>query len=147
MDIAGYDTQTTMDGSSFWPLINSSMSEDLQANRTFLVSYFGESGGTVPEGCKGIVDDQMRECSFEWNCKCQDSRNNTYQCIRTVARADNFIHCKFQDDTKFKESYNLINDPFQLKNIADSIPPSEYNTIWRKWKFLSMCQGKNCKSI
>ena len=147
MDIAGYRTQPAMDGKSFWPLLNSSMSKSDENERTFLVSYFGESGDIVPKGCEEIVDDQMRECSIEWNCKCQDSRNNTYQCIRTISRSKSFIHCKFQDNTKFKESYDLIRDPFQLKNIADLVPPLEYSTIWRKWGLLSTCKGNSCQLI
>ena len=31
----------------------------------------------------------MAECSPEWDCKCQDSKNNTYTCLRTLKQQDN----------------------------------------------------------
>ena len=83
-----------------------------------MVSYHGEfSTSGVPEECEGIVDDQMSQCLGEWNCKCQDSANNTYFCIRKLAQDENSIYCQFLDNEEFIEVYDLNEDPYQLNNL------------------------------
>ena len=49
----------------------------------------------------------MSECSTDWDCKCQDSSNNTYLCVRTVSNPGNTIFCIFEDQENFEEMYNI----------------------------------------
>lgn len=144
LDIAGKRNFTGIDGKSFLSQMETPESTNVHMNRSFLVSYYGERSGHVPRGCEKVVDDQMSECSVEWDCKCQDSRNNTYNCIRTFTNENNFIHCKFLDDQRFEESYDLKADPFQLNNIADSLKPQIRNKMWKEWKRLQVCEGNDC---
>ena len=44
----------------------------------------------------------MSECSTDWDCKCQDSSNNTYLCVRTVSNPGNTIFCIFEDQENFE---------------------------------------------
>ena len=79
--------------------------QDPPNQHTFLVEYRGEGGNGNDEGCSNV--DQMSECSTTWDCKCQDSSNNTYACVRTVSSPGNTIFCKFEDDVGFEEMYNI----------------------------------------
>ncbi len=78
---------------------------DAPNQHTFLVEYRGEGGSGNDAGCSNV--DQMSECSTTWNCKCQDSSNNTYACVRTVSNPGNTIFCTFEDDVGFEEMYNI----------------------------------------
>merc|ERR1712150_258341 len=53
-------------------------------------------------------------------CKCQDSKNNTYNCLRTLSDIENLLLCQFEDDVGYQELYNLQGDPHQLHNLYDS---------------------------
>ena len=53
------------------------------ASRRFLVEYSGEGGEGVDQECQETVDkDQFSWCKAELDCKCQDTFNNTYTCLR-----------------------------------------------------------------
>jgi len=56
----------------------------------------------------------------KWDCKCQDSANNTYFCIRKLTDTENSIRCQFQDNEDFIEVYDLNEDPYQLNNLIFS---------------------------
>ena len=51
--------------------------------RRFLVEYSGEGGEGVDQECQETVDrTQFSWCKAELDCKCQDTFNNTYTCLR-----------------------------------------------------------------
>ena len=77
------------------------------------MEYYGEgsehtSSPDCKEELKGDLEN-LAECSSEFNCKCQvesirksfsqyqfqDSRNNTFACLRTIGQEDS-IFCEFQ---------------------------------------------------
>ena len=67
--------------------------------------------------CRFEMQD-MAECSYDWGCKCQDSRDNTYTCLRSVTQTEDSLFCQFSDDKNTEELYDLHTDPYQLHNLA-----------------------------
>ena len=68
----------------------------------------------------------MSHCKVEWDCKCEDTRNNTYQCKRYLDAEENKVLCRFEDEEEFVEYYDLNKDPYQLYNIPqDELKPEE----------------------
>ena len=61
---------------------------DIQGRHSFLVEYSGEGGpGSNSDSCASKLNHDLgnlAECSREFDCKCQDTRNNTYSCLRLV---------------------------------------------------------------
>ena len=80
------------------------------------MTHYGSSG-IVAGDCEAVVDSQMGRCNGKWDCKCEDSVNNTYACLRTINIEENSIVCQFKDDEGFIEVYDLDVDPYQLNNI------------------------------
>ena len=62
-------------------------------------------------------DHMMAHCKVEWDCKCEDTKNNTYVCKRVINEQENNVLCMFEDEEGFIESYNLNDDPYQLYNL------------------------------
>ena len=91
---------------------------------SFLIEYHGEGG--VDNGndavCRDVNNGDLANlsiCEKEWGCKCQDSKNNTYNCLRTLSDEENLLLCQFEDDVAYQELYNLQEDPHQLHNLYD----------------------------
>ena len=81
----------------------------------------------------------MSHCKVEWDCKCEDTRNNTYQCKRYLDAEENKVLCRFEDEEEFVEYYDLNQDPYQLYNI----PQVELNPEENKWVELALEELKN----
>ena len=109
-----------------------------QKRNAIIFSHYGEfnHGIDIDGDCgkyhKG--DHMMFMCSLEWGCKCEDSRNNTYQCIRYLDDTENKVVCKFQDGENFVEYYDLNKDPYQLY----SIPQKDLEPEERRWIQLAL---------
>ena len=68
--------------------------------------------------CRGIEEDsEISMCLPAYGCKCINSYNNTWSCERKLNMDENSISCRFDDDEKFIETYDLNEDPYQLNNI------------------------------
>merc|ERR1712013_181502 len=93
----------------------------IEGRTNFLVEYFGEgASGTSSQSCSSKLHNDLAslsECDAALDCKCQDSRNNTYACIRSYGQEDS-LFCKFDDSENFLEMYSLAQDKYQLTNIA-----------------------------
>ena len=50
--------------------------------RRFLVEYSGEGGEGVDKACSEWNTGEFSWCKAELDCKCQDTFNNTYTCLR-----------------------------------------------------------------
>jgi len=122
----------------------------IQGRHDFLVEYFGEgSEHTSSPDCKGeLKDDLMNlaECSSEFNCKCQDSRNNTFACLRTIGQEDS-IFCQFEDDSLFQEMYSINQDPYQLTNIANLLKNETIQHYLKIMGMLKKCKGAECNNV
>lgn len=126
IEIAGLDYQNYgMDGISLWPQIHQQNSAIL--DRTFLVEYHGEAGNGNDPRCPN--SQELSECSFEWGCKCQDSRNNTYQCLRRLKTDEDTLFCTFSDSSGTKELYDMTRDPFQLHNLVNQDHQGNYFSL------------------
>jgi len=122
----------------------------IQGRHDFLVEYFGEgsehtSSPDCKEELKGDLEN-LAECSSEFNCKCQDSRNNTFACLRTIGQEDS-IFCEFQDDTLFQEMYSINQDPYQLTNIANLLKNETIQHYLKIMGILKKCKGAECNNV
>ncbi|XP_073948236.1 N-acetylglucosamine-6-sulfatase-like [Choristoneura fumiferana] len=119
-------------------------------SRTMLVEYFGEGkDGTVDPSCPWKYDsDHLAECNQLYICKCQDSTNNTYACIRHIGKNANYKYCEFRDRENFIEIYNIESDPYELVNIVDETFPALkawYNHVMKR---MLACKGaESCNFI
>ena len=82
-----------------------------------LVAMFGIGGDHVDSSCLDLEDSQMSTCMPDYGCKCQNSYNNTWFCVRKLNMDENSISCQFDDEEEFIETYDLNEDPYQLNNI------------------------------
>jgi len=125
------------DGISLLPFVmkenESYLKKDTTLQRNeFIFSYNGEADQELNiETCEDYIkgDHMMSHCKVEWDCKCEDTRNNTYQCKRYLDDQENKVLCRFEDEEDFVEYYDLNKDPYQLYNIPqEELSPEE--TIW-----------------
>ena len=108
------------------------------------MSYHGEGNSGNDPACTNT--DRMSECGLAFDCKCQDSKNNTYNCVRTLYSEENSIYCQFQDSVNFMEMYDLNKDPQQLYNLANFMTDDEKQVYDSKLEKLKKCKGAvNCK--
>ncbi|KAJ8712694.1 hypothetical protein PYW08_007998 [Mythimna loreyi] len=125
--LAGLEPPTHMDGKAL-DLLKEAEDDTNQEieERYMLVEYHGEGrNGSVDDKCPWKYDGlQLAECYPQYDCKCQDSRNNTYACLRHFAPRTNMKYCEFTDKENFLEVYNLAHDPYELVNSADTFMPA-----------------------
>merc|ERR1712018_638710 len=111
------------DGISFLPFIkeeSDGRKEKKEVRDSFLFSYNGEYDQELNiETCEEHIhgDHMMSHCKVEWDCKCEDTKNNTYVGKRTINEQENNVLCMYEDEQEFIESYNLNDDPYQLYNL------------------------------
>lgn len=144
LEMAGLSIPDDIDGQSFLKHIKEGTESDA-AERFFLIEYFGEGDQSKIDGaCPWTYDGNLTECTKDSWCKCQDSRNNTYACVRRLSRTVNFKFCQFSDDENFVEVYDLERDPFELVNIFPGMDVGEQNDYTRILGELQSCQGTKC---
>lgn len=115
LDMANVSSKPKMDGQSLLPKLKNPGGDP--PDRLFLIEYRGEqSEPKYEENC--YEDVNVKLCAKELSCKCFDSKNNTFACIRRFKDDVNEIFCKFEDDERFTEFYDLKSDPYQLHNLA-----------------------------
>uniref|UniRef100_A0A3B4X1X9 N-acetylglucosamine-6-sulfatase n=1 Tax=Seriola lalandi dorsalis TaxID=1841481 RepID=A0A3B4X1X9_SERLL len=140
LDIAGYDVnKTQMDGMSFLPV----MVRSLSWRTDILVEYEGEGSNVTDPACP-LLGPGVSECFPD--CVCEDSYNNTYACVRTVAPSANLQYCEFDDNQVFVEVYNVTADPYQLTNIAGSIGQDFLEKMNHRLMMLQSCSGQSCRT-
>ncbi|KAG5684857.1 hypothetical protein PVAND_014067 [Polypedilum vanderplanki] len=137
------------DGQSFDKLINEKFfNENFINERQILIEHWGEGNvETFNPECPWKKSQRLSECQIEAECKCQDSWNNTYVCVRHLSKDINFLYCTFHDREHFNEAYDLGEDEFQLNNVAYDILPSiqaRYQIIVEN---LRNCLGEDCKIV
>ncbi|XP_070491658.1 N-acetylglucosamine-6-sulfatase-like isoform X1 [Chironomus tepperi] len=150
LSLAGisYDL-TQFDGEPFDKLIDiNNVDAEQLYERQILIEHYGE--GTIdtfnPE-CPWRKSQRLAGCSIEADCKCQDSWNNTYACVRHLASDVDFLYCSFDDRENFNEAFDLSADPYQMNNIAYDILPSVQAIYQLIAENLKYCQGDSCRVI
>ena len=159
LDLANLPVPKYMDGTSLKPiLINSIVNyeyaqneikelgrQDLQLRRTVLVEHSGE-GAVKHPGCEDLAWG-VSGCNPNFACKCEDSWNNTYACLRHLSPNEDHLFCHWADNERFEEAYNLTNDPWQLNNIVTSLPPSLHKKLHNLLRNLQHCRGPRCSDL
>lgn len=115
-DVAGIASSPT-DGESFLP---KAKKQKTNFDRVFYVENHGEGedGSRRREQEECYEDKSIRSCFPDMSCKCFDSKNNTYICIRRLSDDVDDVFCEFDDDEHFVELYDIRQDPFEFENLA-----------------------------
>ena len=142
------------DGQPFDHLLLSSYDLSLQwpgdqiKERQMLIEYWGEGNAdTYNPECPYKKSQRLSGCSAEAACKCQDSWNNTYSCVRHLAEDVNFVFCTFHDRENYQEAYDLNEDLYQLNNIGYDILPSVQAKYLIMVEDLKTCKGETCRLV
>ena len=139
-----------MDGKSLLPNLQNRQQEGNKRD-SFIISHQGLSReadlGYKSELCyiQKRYPQEMFWCQHQYDCRCQDGRNNTFNCVRTISERQNDIFCQFEDNDAFIEYYDLNSDPFQLYNLAPNMDQSSINEHADKLQELLNCSGMNCQ--
>lgn len=141
LDLAGVVLPYHMDGISLKKILFGH-SQKLLA-RSILVEHTGESIDGLISGCE-YLGKGLAECLSDLDCKCQDSKNNTYSCVRRMNDEVDDIFCKFYDSEDFEEYYNITNDPEQLNNEVKTLDSLLYRNLSYILNKLKECSGKAC---
>lgn len=116
--------------------------------RQMLIEYWGEGNAeTFNENCPYKKSQRLAQCDPDAACKCEDSWNNTYACVRHMGPETNMIFCMFKDREHFQEAYDLNADFHQLDNIGFDLLPSiqaKYQIIVED---LQTCKGDSCRVV
>ncbi|KAI4454370.1 n-acetylglucosamine-6-sulfatase family member [Holotrichia oblita] len=120
MDLAIGNSPEDMDGKSFAKTLTGAKNEKSLHPKYLFVEYYGEGQPEyIDDGCP--YSENLSQCSLLNWCKCQDSKNNTYTCVKYIMENINLKYCRFYDDVGFREAYDLAKDPFELINIYSKL--------------------------
>eukprot|EP00096_Caligus_rogercresseyi_P001280 TRINITY_DN1204_c1_g2_i1.p1 TRINITY_DN1204_c1_g2~~TRINITY_DN1204_c1_g2_i1.p1 ORF type:complete len:764 (-),score=181.99 TRINITY_DN1204_c1_g2_i1:469-2760(-) len=72
-------------------------------------------------------------------CACTNSNTNTYWCLRTVNDTHNYLYCEFVSG--IITYYDLNVDPYQLRNIYQTLNDVEINTMHKELQILRESSG------
>ena len=76
-------------------------------------------------------------------CACTNSNTNTYSCVRTINATHNYLYCEFVSG--IITYYNLNIDPYQLRNIYQTLSDSELNYMHTQLLALKEYSGQDGK--
>ncbi|ALC48678.1 CG18278 [Drosophila busckii] len=146
LEWVGLQAPSHMDGRSFGAQLQSPPPVNAaQLERTLLIEYWGEGNDdTYNPECPQQRSDHLAQCTPQAQCHCQDAWNNTYACVRDFRYKLNRIYCEFRDHENFVEAYDLYEDPYQLRNIANDLLPIERALYGIQLRKLSKCVGNKC---
>ncbi|XP_063368638.1 N-acetylglucosamine-6-sulfatase-like [Cydia amplana] len=141
LKLAGLDVPKSMDGRAIDVLDENPVKE-----RTMLVEYFGQGqDGAVDSKCPWKYDSEyLDECRPLYDCKCQDSRNNTYACLRRIGKQVNDKYCEFRDTKDFIEIYDLDADPYEQSNLKNDTMGAFLAWYHHVLNAMVSCKGLDC---
>lgn len=141
-----------LDGRSFYgDLMNAQHVEDFQDleqnyNRHLLIEHWGEfDRQQVDPSCRIPAKDKVEFCTVDAACRCQDSWNNTYACLRHMSSDEDILYCEFKDSQRFVEIYDLSTDPYEMKNLIFDMLPAQQADYALKLGNLIKCLGGQCR--
>ncbi|XP_057664094.1 N-acetylglucosamine-6-sulfatase-like [Diorhabda carinulata] len=144
IDLANIDVPSYIDGTSFKKQLFEEQSGPF--NKTILIEYTGIANPRHDDRCPWN-DPNLSGCSPERWCKCNDARNNTYTCVVERTESQGFKFCSFKDDEHFIEAYDLTEDPFELKNMANELNSGTKQHYLSIIENLGKCQGTECRKM
>jgi N-acetylglucosamine-6-sulfatase len=167
LDMAGLSPTSApalnMDGSSILGLATGSTKSWRHIN---LIEYHGESGDGSAGGdpacaqtAGSTVSCDIRNNftqppfipfspSYETWCTCQDTANNTYNCVRILNSTQNWQYCEYELENNFVEFYDIGSDPWQLVNLGGSMDPALKSELSGLLASAVACVGKDsCSSV
>lgn len=98
LDLAEVEVPESMDGRSFKNQLFKKASRKVKSRNLF-IEYSGEANPkTIDAGCQFGDSRNLSECFIGNWCKCQDARNNTYNCLLHFKGKVKFKYCEFDDD-------------------------------------------------
>jgi len=184
LEVAGIPIPDDIDGMSIFKHLQNISSNSSQGRREdFLVEYHGEQndGGwseNITSNCS--IPMANMNCYSEtqygtppfwdpsdfWFCSCQDSTNNTFNCLRILSWPDtNVLYCEFfnnvtenspplssnlssdEDPNVFLEFYDLSIDPWQTHNAASTLNPEAQIKLHQRLHQLKTCSGQTCQTL
>ena len=119
--------------------------------RNILVEHTGEGYPEQTGACSGLGEG-LYGCNSDYECKCSDSWNNTYSCVRQLHMSDvfsytvskNVIYCKWRDKDDFIEYYDIGTDGDQLYNSVSSLSDTKVKEFEELLSRLTKCTGSSC---
>ena len=149
-EISGVTVPDFVDGRSLVTLISGGGAEQTAWRRAYLVeqgvpdvetpSLAGEPdrAGIASLDLTGVLDPlvQVGKNATAWAYDIP-----AYKALRL----ENGLYVEYE--TGERELYNLINDPYQLNNIAASVDPQLIDQLSAWLKALSLCKGESCRKI
>ncbi|XP_062560664.1 N-acetylglucosamine-6-sulfatase-like [Armigeres subalbatus] len=145
LELAGLDVPDLLDGASVLSTLEDAMEIE---ERQLLIEYWGEgTPETYNPDCPWQKKDKLSLCTVDIGCHCQDSWNNTFNCVRHLANDLDIIYCQFKDNEHFTEAYDLANDMYQIENVAYDLLPSIRAKYDLALTNLTQCAGATCRRI
>lgn len=145
ISLAGGDIPIDMDGKNMEVLwTNPEGSLDYRNN--VLIEYSGEEKETIP-GCPQWQGQRLFNCNPLVHCVCEDAHNNTWACVRSTIENHIYKYCQFQDNENFVELYDIVSDPWELNNLAQSADRQIISTLQNLLQGLVGCQGNRCRTL
>ncbi|ESO97679.1 hypothetical protein LOTGIDRAFT_208806 [Lottia gigantea] len=139
LDLAGAGTMSQADGITLVPLFPT---DHKHLNRTeILIEHSGESQENI-KGCPQLAGQRMANCDN--HCVCEDSWNNTFNCLRLMTTSKNYKYCQIYETKTFIEVYELNSDIWEENNIKDDIEPSLLKYFNTRLQKLIKCLGNTC---
>ncbi|XP_064600043.1 N-acetylglucosamine-6-sulfatase-like [Liolophura sinensis] len=95
VELAGLSPPVDMDGMSMAKVLMDKSNKSLSFRDTFLVEHVGEYTINIP-GCPNLYNQDVMICSSD--CVCEDSRNNSFGCLRSINSKSSMKYCEMADD-------------------------------------------------
>ncbi|MEQ2309328.1 hypothetical protein AMECASPLE_037577, partial [Ameca splendens] len=96
-----------------------------------LVEYEGEGKNVSDPACP-LLGPGVSECFPD--CVCEDSYNNTYACVRTIAPSANLQYCEFDDNELNRHRSSDVTQDYKTSGTFVAISSVSHGTTQRRRK-------------
>jgi len=158
LDIANAPIPSFYDGVSLLPAAQGTGAP--WPRQIALVEYHGESWGpSGKDGACSLTDyDPSLACApdgiyrtppfFSGHplCVCQDTANQTYNCLRVKNASADFRYCEFVG-TQPVEYFDYLQDPYELVNAVSSLSSDILAALSARLAQVIGCQGAQCSAL
>jgi arylsulfatase A-like enzyme len=162
LDLAGVPIPAQFDGVSIRNALPGAQEQEGAAPPRLmtLIEYHGETadgGGGGP--CARTSNTNLfcnPDGNYSWPpyfygeplCVCQDSANNTYNCLRIKNDTIDARYCEFNDSVHMVEYFDFTSDPYELNNLASTMDPAWKAALSARLAQAVECVGsKQCQAV